>query len=257
MEELAELLSKYDRKKKYYRLKNGEFIEYDQDSLNSVSDMLHALQVSEKTLKKGEIEAPRYRALYLDEQLKEKQGISVERERSYKSLIRNMKSVEDSDFELPESLKKVLRPYQQKGFFWLKTLCQNGFGGILADDMGLGKTLQVIAFLLSSFEEGEEKRSLIISPASLVYNWENEIHRFAPALPVRVLAGTAEERTEILKNGVPGEILVTSYETMRRDQELYKGEDFFCEVIDEAQYIKNHTTAAAKAVKVPWRISRK
>ena len=81
MEELAELLSKYDRKKKYYRLKNGEFIEYDQDSLNSVSDMLHALQVSEKTLKKGEIEAPRYRALYLDEQLKEKQGISVERER--------------------------------------------------------------------------------------------------------------------------------------------------------------------------------
>ncbi len=249
MEELAELLSKYDRKKKYYRLKNGEFIEYDQDSLNSVSDMLHALQVSEKTLKKGEIEAPRYRALYLDEQLKEKQGISVERERSYKSLIRNMKSVEDSDFELPESLKKVLRPYQQKGFFWLKTLCQNGFGGILADDMGLGKTLQVIAFLLSSFEEGEEKRSLIISPASLVYNWENEIHRFAPALPVRVLAGTAEERTEILKNGVPGEILVTSYETMRRDQELYKGEDFFCEVIDEAQYIKNAGTKGARAVK--------
>ena len=87
----------------------------------------------------------------------------MERERSYKSLIRNMKSVEDSDFELPESLKKVLRPYQQKGFFWLKTLWQNGFGGILADDMGLGKTLQVIAFLLSSFEEGEEKRSLIIS----------------------------------------------------------------------------------------------
>lgn len=249
MEELAELLSKYDRKKKYYRLKNGEFIEYDQDSLNSVSDMLHALQVSEKTLKKGEIEAPRYRALYLDEQLKEKQGISVERERSYKSLIRNMKSVEDSDFELPESLKKVLRPYQQKGFFWLKTLCQNGFGGILADDMGLGKTLQVIAFLLSSFEDGEEKRSLIISPASLVYNWENEIHRFAPALPVRVLTGTAEERTEILKNGVPGEILVTSYETMRRDQELYKGEDFFCEVIDEAQYIKNAGTKGARAVK--------
>ena len=84
-----------------------------------------------------------------------------------------MKSVEDSDFELPDSLKKVLRGYQKKGFFWLKTLCQNSFGGILADDMGLGKTLQVIAFLLSSFEEGETKRSLIISPASLVYNWES------------------------------------------------------------------------------------
>lgn len=249
MTELAELLSKYDRKKKYYRLKNGEFIQYDQESLNSVSDMLKALQVSEKTLKSGEIEAPRYRALYLDEQLKEKQGISVDRERSYKSLIRNMKSVEDSDFELPDSLKKVLRGYQKKGFFWLKTLCQNSFGGILADDMGLGKTLQVIAFLLSSSEEGETKRSLIISPASLVYNWESEIRRFAPALPVRVLAGSVEERTEILKNSRPGEILVTSYETMRRDQELYKEEDFFCEVIDEAQYIKNAGTKGARAVK--------
>lgn len=143
--------------------------------------MLKALQVSEKTLKSGEIEAPRYRALYLDEQLKEKQGISVDRERSYKSLIRNMKSVEDSDFELPDSLKKVLRGYQKKGFFWLKTLCQNSFAIILGSDMGLGKTLQVIAFLLSSFEEGETKRSLIISPASLVYNWESEIRRFAPA----------------------------------------------------------------------------
>ena len=57
-----------------------------------------------------------------------------------KSLIRNMKrALEDSDFELPDSLKKVLRGYQKKGFFWLKTLCQNSFGGILADDMGLGK----------------------------------------------------------------------------------------------------------------------
>ena len=161
-----------------------------------------------------------------------------------------MKSVEDSDFELPESLKKVLRPYQQKGFFWLKTLCQNGFGGILADDMGLGKTLQVIAFLLSSFEEGEEKRSLNPSPRPPWFTTGKMRSTGLPQpFPVRVLAGTAEERTEILKNGVPGEILVTSYETMRRDQELYKGEDFFCEVIDEAQYIKNAGTKGARAVK--------
>lgn len=249
MDQLTELLSRYDRKKKYYRLKNGEFIQYDQDSLNSVSDILKALQVSEKALRNGAMEAPRYRALYLDEKLKEKQGISVEKGRSYKSLIRNMKTVEDSDFDVPDSLKKVLRGYQKKGFFWLKTLCQNGFGGILADDMGLGKTLQVIAFLLSETEAGEKRRSLIVAPASLVYNWENEIRRFAPALKVRVLAGTAAERKELLKQSTEGEILVTSYELLRRDQELYQDQEFFCEVIDEAQYIKNAGTKGARAVK--------
>lgn len=249
IEQLAELLSKYDRKKRYYRLQNGEFIQYDQDSLNSVSDVLKVLQASEKAIMAGVVEAPRYRAIYLDARLKEKQGISVEKERSYKSLIRDMKTVEDSDFELPVSLTKVLRSYQKKGFLWLKTLAQNGFGGILADDMGLGKTLQVIAFLLSASEEGERRRSLIVAPASLVYNWESEIRRFAPSLVVRVLAGTAAERREILKEKTEGEILVTSYDLLRRDQELYKELDFFCEVIDEAQYIKNSGTKGARAVK--------
>jgi len=97
----------------------------------------------------------KYRALYLDAQLKENPVVSAVKDKSFKSLVRNMKTIEDNDFEVPESLDKVLREYQKRGFLWIKTLNYNGFGGILADDMGLGKTLQVIAFLLSEFLERE------------------------------------------------------------------------------------------------------
>lgn len=104
-------------------------------------------------MKQDRIEVQKYRALYLDAQLKENPVVSAVKDKSFKSLVRNMKTVEDNDFEVPESLDKVLREYQKRGFLWIKTLRHNGFGGILADDMGLGKTLQVIAFLLSEFLE--------------------------------------------------------------------------------------------------------
>ena len=94
------------------------------------------------------------------------------------------------------------REYQKHGFRWLKTLCANGFGGILADDMGLGKTLQAIAFLLSEYEEqkpGQRKRALIICPASLVYNWKSELERFAPALEAVTVVGSAGERRQLLE----------------------------------------------------------
>ena len=252
MDELVEILSKYDRKKKYYRLKNGDFIETEQSGLDAVADLVNVLQIPEKALRKGDMELPKYRALYLDERLGKSDGLNLERERSYKSLVRNMKTVEDSDFEVPASLRKVLRGYQKKGFLWLKTLSVNGFGGILADDMGLGKTLQVIAFLLSEMEESKEeelKRTLIVAPASLIYNWENEIHRFAPALNVKVVAGNAAERKEIIGQASKRDILVTSYDLLKRDEEEYENLKFFCQVLDEAQYIKNFNTKGARAAK--------
>lgn len=172
--------------------------------------------------------------------------------REFRMLIRNMKTAEENDFELPDNLQAQLREYQKTGFWWLKTLCQNGFGGILADDMGLGKTLQTIAFLLSEMQEAPEnanRRSLIVAPASLVYNWESECARFAPELQTRLVAGTQEQRKEMIQNAGMQDILITSYDLLRRDIELYQDLPFFCEIIDEAQFIKNHATQGAKAVK--------
>lgn len=118
-----------------------------------MEELRAGLQLTDKQMKQDKIEVQKYRALYLDAQLKENPVVSAVKDKSFKSLVRNMKTIEDNDFEVPESLDKVLREYQKRGFLWIKTLNYNGFGGILADDMGLGKTLQVIAFLLSEFLE--------------------------------------------------------------------------------------------------------
>lgn len=251
-EELIEILSKYDRKKKYFRLKNGSFVNVEDEGIQTLLDLKQNLNLTDGQLKKEIITAPKYRALYLDSELREKQNLLAVRNRTFKELIKNMKTIEDNDFEVPASLEEILRKYQKDGFVWLKTLCHNGFGGILADDMGLGKTLQVIAFLLSEFLEAkaEDNRCcLIVAPASLVFNWNSEFKRFAPSLPVRMVTGQAWERAEIIHSVQSRDILITSYELLKRDLSEYEDVSFFCQIIDEAQYIKNHNTQSARAVK--------
>lgn len=253
-EELAYLLTKYDRKKKYIRLKNGDFLDIRDDGLGLLAEVREDLRLTESDLKKGKMNVPKYRAMYLDAALKNNQQLSVEKNREFKGMVRNMKTIEDSDYEVPTSLKNIMRSYQKNGFLWLKTLRENGFGGILADDMGLGKTLQVISLLLAEQQEydageKERRRSLIVCPASLVYNWQKEIERFAPSLVPVTVTGLAPERARIIKSSREGEILITSYDLLKRDTDVYKDMVFAIQVIDEAQYIKNPGTQAAKGVK--------
>ena len=253
-EELAYLLTKYDRKKKYIRLKNGEFLELGDDGIGLLAELRETLHLTEAKLKSGCVQIPKYRAMYLDAALKSSQKLSVEKNREFKGIVRNMKTIEDSDYEVPETLKTIMRSYQKTGFLWLKTLRENGFGGILADDMGLGKTLQVISLLLSEQEGSEggahgQRRSLIVCPASLVYNWKKELERFAPQLSARVIVGLAAERARLVAQSAEGEILITSYDLLKRDAHLYQDMVFAIQVIDEAQYIKNPGTQAAKGVK--------
>jgi len=255
IEKLAEILSKYNRKKRYYRLKDGTFIQMGEE-LDGLLNLSQTLQLKESDLRKGKIEIPKYRSLYLDGMAKEF-GMEIQKDRNFKNLVRNMKTAEENDFEIPKSLDKILRGYQKSGFIWLKTLMQNGFGGILADDMGLGKTLQVIALFQSVYEEQKAKKkeehgilALVISPASLVYNWQKELERFAPTLPVITVTGSVQERKEKLKEATMENILITSYDLLKRDMEEYQKKNFLIQVVDEAQYIKNATALAAKAVKM-------
>lgn len=249
--ELLEILSKYNRKKKFYRLKSGDFVNMEGEGINALLEMKEGLHLTKKQLEQEQVILPKYHALYLDEELKEWQSVSAHKDKEFKALIRNMKTVEDNDFEIPAEMEYILREYQKRGFLWIKTLKYNGFGGILADDMGLGKTLQVIAFLLSEYLEGEgNSPSLIVAPASLVFNWQSEIRKFAPDLPVQMVVGKAGDRKSIIEHAGSRDILVTSYDLLKRDIGLYENRTFSNQIIDEAQYIKNHNTQAAKAVKM-------
>ncbi len=120
------------------------------------------------------------------------------------------------------------------------------FGGLLADEMGLGKTLQIITVLLSEQGNGQ---NLIVAPAAVIYNWQNELKKFAPDLKVTVLDGSKAERRKQFAQSTERDIIITSYDAAKRDIDFYEGHVFNIEVIDEAQYIKNPQTAAAKTVK--------
>ncbi|SEG45302.1 Superfamily II DNA or RNA helicase, SNF2 family [Butyrivibrio sp. Su6] len=254
-DELLDLLESYRKKKKFFRLKNGEFIRLEtDDTLEELTATMQAMGISAKEFTKGKLHLPAYRAIYINKLLEEHDEIASDRDSNFKSLVRNFNSVKESDVEVPESLAKVLRGYQTYGFKWLSMLSDLGFGGILADDMGLGKTLQVITLLLSRSQmakkEKKKIKSLIVCPASLVYNWEEEFKRFAPKIDVKTVTGTQSERKKLLSSKKLPEVLVTSYDLLKRDIGFYEGLSFDFEIIDEAQFIKNASAAASKSVKV-------
>lgn len=249
-EELLDLLKHYRSNQKYYRFKSGEFADLEEESLQMLFEMMETMHVSPKEFVKGKMHLPLYRTLYLDRMLEEHEEVYNTRDQVFKEIVKDMKSVNDSGYEVPDSLRKIMRKYQRNGFRWLKTLEACHFGGILADDMGLGKTLQMISVLLSAKQEGQEGTSLVVSPASLVYNWGEEFEKFAPELTVTLITGKQEDRAKIIEDYQSSDVLVTSYDLLKRDIDLYEGKSFLYEIIDEAQYIKNQTTAASKAVKL-------
>ncbi|MEG1314824.1 MAG: SNF2 helicase associated domain-containing protein [Anaerovoracaceae bacterium] len=251
-DELLEVLDSYKRKKKFHRLRNGDFLNTDDESLEMLNAMINDIGISPKKLAEGSLKIPAYRAMYIDKMLEENEGIYAERDSHFRSMIKDFKTISESDFEEPDSLKKILRNYQIKGYKWLRTVETYGFGGILADDMGLGKTLQMISVLLTYKESNPESDtpSLIVCPASLVFNWQEEFSQFANTIKVGLVVGSQSERQEIIKKYLDFDVLVTSYDLLKRDIAAYKDIQFNYQVIDEAQYIKNHSTAAAKAVKL-------
>lgn len=161
-----------------------------------------------------------------------------------KQLIKELTA--QREIPLPQHLRATLRPYQQRGYEWMYRNMQLGFGSIIADDMGLGKTLQVITLLLKLKQEGAlaQKKAMVVAPTGLLANWQQEISRFAPSLSVMVYHGGNRSLDTF-----DADILLTSYGVLRSDATLLKKEKWEAMVIDEAQNIKNHTTAQSKAVR--------
>ena len=246
--ELKQLLKSLHQKKRYHRLRDGRLLRLD-DSLEGLDELNETLELSGAKLGKNHAELPLYRAPSLDWALSGQNGIRFNRDDAFRRISRSFHAVKDSEYTPPLSLQKVLRKYQRDGYRWLRTLDGYGMGGILADDMGLGKTVQVLSYLLSIKELGENTLpSLIVCPASLVLNWAEECQKFTPELRCIVVDGGAAHRAELAGQWDCADVIVTSYDLLRRDEALYQDRKFYACILDEAQAIKNHTTQKYKAV---------
>ena len=262
MNEVGALLDSYRRRRRYHRLHDGTFVDLRDADLGELDRIASDLDLTGTQLDGGTIAIPGYQAFLLDAQVPDER-----KNASFTSYVNDVKVIDPSRYEVPQALRNVLRPYQEEGFRWLSTLWDKGFGGILADEMGLGKSVQLLALVEARKGNGP---TLIVCPASLVYNWAAECEKFTADLTVEVVAGTKTERRNVLRRlraMVESEsssssvseassesedgpdILITSYDLLRRDIAEYAGCRFACMVLDEAQYIKNHATKVAKVVK--------
>ncbi len=245
-DELLDILASYRLKRRYHRLKDGTFVTLGEQQLGALADFVESTGL--KKTDSDSVELPLSRAMYVDALAREDEGLRLERSRRFKEIVRDIKNPADADIEVPACLKGVLRDYQVTGFCWLSALASYGLGGILADDMGLGKTLQVIAFLLAHREK-DAPPALVVAPTSLMYNWLDEIERFAPQLKASVIAGSKKEREAALAVDGGYDVIVTTYNMLKRDIALYEKQRFSYCFLDEAQHIKNPSTQNAKAVK--------
>ena len=247
VEELRELLQSLHQKKRYHRLRDGSLLRLD-DSLEGLDELNDTLELSGAKLKDGHAALPLYRAPTLDWALSGQNGLRFDRDDAFRRISRSFHAVRDSEYTPPLSLQKTLRKYQRDGYRWLRTLDGYGMGGILADDMGLGKTVQVLSYLLAMKEGGQRLPSLIVCPASLVLNWQEECQKFTPQLQSVAMDGDAAHRAALVDGWAQADIVITSYDLLRRDEKLYAGQSFYACILDEAQAIKNHTTQKYKAV---------
>ena len=252
--ELKEILAKYNLKKKYHRLKDGSFLDLEQnEDIKFLNSLEYGMEVDYKDLEKGKIKVPVYRSLYLNKLLENVKNVEIKKDKEFKKIVDNIDEREyDNEITPPKGLNCNLRYYQKIGYKWLKILDEYRLGGILADDMGLGKTVQLISLLLDYIQNAKVKLpSIVITPSSLALNWKSEIEKFANSIKVLVIRGNSEEREKQIQSIPKYDLVITSYDLLKRDMEIYKKENilFKFQIADEAQYIKNSNTQNAKSLK--------
>ena len=241
-EEISKILDSYKKKKKYVLLR-GDYILLKDEDLSVASEIKESVKMDNKM----EVEEqPIYEAFKL--LALEEEGTKIEFNDFVGQVVDDISNFKEAEVSLTKEVKRVVRPYQEAGIKWLSVLHKYRLGGILADDMGLGKTLEVISFL-----EGlnADKPSLIIAPKSVIYNWLSEFKRWAPELEAMVIDGSKDERIKAIAKikNTKKSFFITSYDSLRNDEALYKNKQFEILIVDEAQYIKNGAALKSKAVR--------
>lgn len=149
-------------------------------------------------------------------------------------------------YPVPTGIQAKLRPYQRKGYEWMMLLAERQAGACLADDMGLGKTLQTLCFLARQWEEEPGQKSIVICPASLLHNWEQELNKYLPSKKACVYRGPGRDFDAFMSGDE--DLLIVSYGTARMDIEKLSSYQWRVAIIDESHHIKNARANITKAV---------
>ncbi len=296
--EIRRVLESLQEQRRYHRLPNGAFLPLEDEAFRQIADFIRrtgmaapGAGVKETGVKETGMKETgvtdthegvlfRLPVLYGLERLDVRdENEAVRFDRSLRRLLERLEQPGRQHEPVPVTLEAILRDYQHEGYQWMRTLANYGFGGILADDMGLGKTLQTIAFIVSMQEQLRRsgRPVLIVTPASLMYNWQYELQRFAPELRVLLIDGSKAERSarwqQVLaqepdmeamrRTGIganehaaasaaaltPLDVVITSYPLLRMDRELATTHAYHTLILDEAQNVKNALTYTARAVR--------
>ena len=234
-DEIYAVLKSYRKKKKYHRLKNGDLIYLEQESIQEIDDMMQDLHVSATDFANGSIQLPVYHSFEVDDLSNNIQHAQMKRSKNFEDTLHRLRHIKHDSFKLPDGYENILRDYQVFGYQWLKTMSAYGFGAILADDMGLGKTVQMIAVLEDEKLQNPDSISLIVTPASLIFNWQDEIHKFSNNLHCLCIHGSVAQRQNKILSMSEYDVIVTSYDYLRRDHEYYEKHVFNYIILDEAQ----------------------
>lgn len=240
--EYRDIFSSYKNNNRLYRMKNGAYLDLKDKDIEQAFKLIDILNIYNDF---DNMKIPNNKAIYLEKLIEDEDLSFVNGSKYVSNVVKKFDKVKSKNYEVPKDLNATLRDYQVSGFEFFKTLSNYQFGGILADEMGLGKTIQTIAFLLSN----KDKKNIVITPTALIYNWKNELEKFAPTLKVGLLHAAKSEREKILDNIDNYDVILTTYTTYKNDIDKYKNINFDYCIIDEAQNIKNPDAIITKAIK--------
>lgn len=228
---------------KYVELKDGTLGYIPKEWFNRFEKMFRVAELKDDTLM-----MPKSRFAFIDE-LFDQREMTDEMRLDVENFQQKLKAFkQDFNPHVPKTLKAKLRDYQLHGLNWLRFLDEFEFGGCLADDMGLGKTIQIITFILDLKERNKKRQHLIVLPTTLLFNWQQELKKFAPSLTYHVLHGNARDVKAVQFDKY--DLIFTTYGTLMSDIETLKKVKFDYVILDESQAIKNPESKRYKSVRL-------
>lgn len=230
-------------KSKFVQLDDGTLGILPEEWINKISAYFKAGEIDEELLKIPKINFTEVASLFEKEVLSNELYEEIQ---AYSSQLYSSKKIPQTS--VPSDLKAELRDYQHEGLNWLNFLDSFNFGGCLADDMGLGKTLQIIAFILSQREKRGHTTNLVVVPTSLLFNWQDEIRKFAPS--IKVLQHHGSDRSKTTAHMMDYDVVITSYGILLSDIQFLKTFYFNYIFLDESQTIKNPDSERYKAARL-------